>query len=103
MLSPHAPGTTRFRYTTLFRSRGNETEVFSRGMRMGLPLVTLAALATVFVGHFNGILMSHQQPMKMAAADAVFETKKDRKSTRLNSSHPSISYAVFSMKNNRLA
>ena len=34
-------------------------------MRIGLPLVTLAAVATVFVGHFNGILMSHQQPMKM--------------------------------------
>lgn len=56
--------------------RGNETEVFTGGMRLGLPLVTLAAIATVFVGHFNGILMSHQQPMKMAAADAVFETKK---------------------------
>ncbi len=55
--------------------RGNETEVFSGAMRLGLPLVTLAAIATIFVGHFNGILMSHQQPMKMAAADAVFETK----------------------------
>lgn len=56
--------------------RGNETEVFGGAMRLALPLVTLAAVVTVFVGHFNGILMSHQQPMKMAAADAVFETKK---------------------------
>ncbi|HYQ78962.1 MAG TPA: cytochrome ubiquinol oxidase subunit I [Solirubrobacterales bacterium] len=56
--------------------RGSETEVFAASMRLALPLVTLAAIATVFVGHFNGILMSHQQPMKMAAADAVFETKK---------------------------
>ena len=56
--------------------RGNETQVFSGAMRLGLPLVTIAAVLTVFVGHFNGILMSHQQPMKMAAADAVFETKK---------------------------
>jgi len=56
--------------------RGNEVEVFGASMRLALPLVTLAAIATVFVGHFNGILMSHQQPMKMAAADAVFETKK---------------------------
>ncbi len=55
--------------------RGNETEVFGGAMRLGLPLVTLAAIATVIVGHFNGILMTHQQPMKMAAADAVFETK----------------------------
>jgi len=56
--------------------RGNETQVFGGAMRLALPLVTIAAILTVFVGHFNGILMSHQQPMKMAAADAVFETKK---------------------------
>jgi cytochrome bd ubiquinol oxidase subunit I len=56
--------------------RGSETEVFGGAIGFALPLVTLAAIATVFVGHFNGILMSHQQPMKMAAADAVFETKK---------------------------
>jgi cytochrome bd ubiquinol oxidase subunit I len=56
--------------------RGNETQVFGGAMRLALPMVTIAAIVTVFVGHFNGILMSHQQPMKMAAADAVFETKK---------------------------
>ncbi|HEX2708854.1 MAG TPA: cytochrome ubiquinol oxidase subunit I [Solirubrobacterales bacterium] len=55
--------------------RGNETQVFGGAMRLALPMVTIAAIVTVFVGHFNGILMSHQQPMKMAAADAVFETK----------------------------
>jgi cytochrome d ubiquinol oxidase subunit I len=55
--------------------RGNETEVFGGAMRLGLPLVVVAAIVTVFVGHFNGILMTHQQPMKMAAADAVFETE----------------------------
>lgn len=54
--------------------QGRETEVFSGAMKLGLPLVTIAAIVTMFVGHFNGILMSEQQPMKMAAADAVFET-----------------------------
>jgi cytochrome d ubiquinol oxidase subunit I len=53
----------------------NEAAVFRASMRLALPLVTIAAIVTVFVGHFNGILMSHQQPMKMAAADAVFQTK----------------------------
>jgi len=56
--------------------RGSETEVFGAAMRLGLPLVAVAAIVTVFVGHFNGILMTQQQPMKMAAADAVFETEK---------------------------
>src|SRR5690348_17905799 len=30
--------------------------------------------------------------------DVVFDAHPDRKSTRLNSSHPSISYAVFCLK-----
>ena len=55
--------------------RGNEVEVFGASLRGALPVLTVAALVTVIIGHFNGVLMSHQQPMKMAAADAVFETK----------------------------
>ncbi|MBN1530462.1 MAG: cytochrome ubiquinol oxidase subunit I [Thermoleophilaceae bacterium] len=56
--------------------RGNETAVFGGSLQVALPLVTVAAVATIAVGHFNGVLMAKQQPMKMAAADAVFETKK---------------------------
>jgi cytochrome bd ubiquinol oxidase subunit I len=56
--------------------RGNETEVFGRSLRLALPVVTVAAFATIAVGHFNGVLMTEQQPMKMAAADAVFDTKE---------------------------
>ncbi|MFT3863349.1 MAG: cytochrome ubiquinol oxidase subunit I [Solirubrobacterales bacterium] len=56
--------------------QGNETQVFDGAMKVALPLVTLAAVATVFVGHFDGILMTEQQPMKMAAADATFNTEK---------------------------
>ena len=55
--------------------RGNETKVFGSSVRAALPILAVAALATVIVGHFNGVLMTKQQPMKMAAADAVFETK----------------------------
>ena len=50
--------------------------VFGSSMRLALPLVTVAALLQVVVGHFNGILMTDQQPMKMASADAVFDTKE---------------------------
>lgn len=56
--------------------RSNETDVFGKSMRLALPVVTVAALVTIVVGHFNGVLMTDQQPMKMAAADAVFETKR---------------------------
>src|SRR6266487_4803886 len=41
----------------------------------------------------------HTTGRKMAARHkAKIETPQDRKSTRLNSSHPSISYAVFCLK-----
>ncbi|MFN8152094.1 MAG: cytochrome ubiquinol oxidase subunit I [Solirubrobacterales bacterium] len=57
--------------------RGNEegAGVFSRSIRAAIPTLAVAALVTVIVGHFNGILMTEQQPMKMAAADAVFDTE----------------------------
>ncbi len=55
--------------------RSDPTGMFSRVLRGTLPVLAVAAITTVVVGHFNGILMAKQQPMKMAAADAVFETK----------------------------
>ncbi len=54
--------------------KGNEPEVHKRTIAYALPVVTIASILTMAVGHFNGMLMSDQQPMKMAAADAVFET-----------------------------
>ncbi len=54
--------------------RGNETRVFGDTLRLALPVVTASAVVTITVGHFNGVLMTEQQPMKMAAADAVFDT-----------------------------
>ena len=55
--------------------RKNEVAVFKSSMNIALPTLAVAGLLTLVVGHFNGILMSEQQPMKMAAADAVFETE----------------------------
>src|SRR5690242_21104105 len=46
-------------------------------------------------------LIGHTQPRRIAArtvADRIAEEVGDRKSTRLNSSHMSISYAVFCLK-----
>src|SRR5256886_4330711 len=42
-------------------------------------------------------------PSFPAAGRRVFETCPDRKSTRLNSSHSQISYAVFCLKKKKLA
>src|SRR5690348_17800924 len=47
---------------------------------------------------FNGERQVAELPLSTLMSDAVESGSSDRKSTRLNSSHPSISYAVFCLK-----
>src|SRR5438067_10771078 len=77
------PRSTLFPYTTLFRSLWAIS---------GPPISQIAPL------HDEAL----QRPPDGAAGAA--EPRRDRKSTRLNSSHVSISYAVFCLKkkNNEL-
>src|SRR5690242_21083843 len=73
------PISTLFPYTTLFRSSSHdEGKCRDRGFRQHQhgPALQVAAI-----------------PVARAALD-----DRDRKSTRLNSSHMSISYAVFCLK-----
>src|SRR3712207_7841109 len=81
------PRSTRFPYTTLFRSAGGPVEAetgssyFDRGdLGVGGRLQLLDAPC----GKGEG-----------AAIGEVADNATDRKSTRLNSSHANISYAVF--------
>src|SRR3712207_7331420 len=84
------PRSTLFPYTTLFRSR------FRRE--------TIVALETLAAGAPGEILLQAlaQRPMEikeLAVTAAGLSPKQvDRKSTRLNSSHANISYAVFCLK-----
>lgn len=54
--------------------RGDGDPVWSRSATSVLPMVLVAALLTGVAGHFQGMLMEQQQPMKMAAAEALWET-----------------------------
>jgi cytochrome bd ubiquinol oxidase subunit I len=58
----------------LLRGRGNE--VYSRSIRKVLPLALAAALLTGAFGHTQGMEMEKEQPMKMAAAEALYHTSK---------------------------
>src|SRR3712207_7840968 len=78
------PRSTLFPYTTLFRS------VRVNGFASGL---TDADLDEVMSGAPDGIML----PKAVGGAD-VSHLAADRKSTRLNSSHANISYAVFCLK-----
>src|SRR3712207_7316007 len=70
------PRSTLFPYTTLFRSGGRRTGGGGRASRQSAPAGGAAAWRAA---------PCHVSP-------------QDRKSTRLNSSHANISYAVFCLK-----
>src|SRR2546430_10310305 len=74
------PRSTLFPYTTLFRSNGSIkfVQVTGAGLdRLDLPLL---------------------KQLGIAVANVPGGSNQDRKSTRLNSSHSQISYAVFCLK-----
>src|SRR5690606_41918441 len=82
------PVSTLFPYTTLFRSPGADHHRRHQGQRgPGLPLSLL--LAAGEVGRLARTTKAGLLP--------AFRLS-DRKSTRLNSSHVKISYAVFCLK-----
>src|SRR5690348_17598466 len=78
------PRSTLFPYTTLFRSR---VEVQHDDRR--LHLVALRRRRDA---------LDLREPRDVEIGDCAERAVVDRKSTRLNSSHPSISYAVFCLK-----
>jgi cytochrome d ubiquinol oxidase subunit I len=58
------------------RKDGAEVDVAHRQVaKMALGVVVLAALGVTFAGHIQGQVMTKQQPMKMAAAEALWNTK----------------------------
>jgi cytochrome d ubiquinol oxidase subunit I len=55
--------------------RGRDIEGFRRSAVLALAVTFVATIATATVGHFQAQLMTDQQPMKMAAAEALYETR----------------------------
>src|SRR3712207_7911921 len=82
------PRSTLFPYTTLFRSRSLDPDLGA-----ALPLVlAVVPLHQIRLGRSG-------QPGELGGPrGALQRTAQDRKSTRLNSSHANISYAVFCLK-----
>jgi cytochrome bd ubiquinol oxidase subunit I len=56
-------------------ARGNQTELFRRALRLGLSVSVIAAIGTAVTGDVQARLMDSQQPMKMAAAEALYNTE----------------------------
>ncbi len=51
-------------------------EVFMKSAKIGMTVMLVATTMTAVVGHFNAQLMTEQQPMKMAAAEGLWETEE---------------------------
>src|SRR3712207_7813111 len=89
------PRSTLFPYTTLFRSE----DLDYTGRRVvvigsGATAVTLVPAMTDRAAHVTMLQRSPSYVVSLPAQDPF----ADRKSTRLNSSHANISYAVFCLK-----
>jgi cytochrome bd ubiquinol oxidase subunit I len=56
-------------------ARGNDSQLFRRVLRLGLSVTLIAAIATAVTGDIQARLMESQQPMKMAAAEALYNTE----------------------------
>ncbi|GGN92682.1 cytochrome ubiquinol oxidase subunit I [Actinoplanes lobatus] len=54
--------------------RGNQDEVFRPSLRLGAWVVLIAGLGVLITGDIQARVMTEQQPMKMAAAEALYET-----------------------------
>src|SRR3712207_8142375 len=93
------PRSTLFPYTTLFRSgrivglRNTPLCIERRdAMSTATPEQVLESIVTgINSGNLEGL-------MPLYESEAAFAAQPDRKSTRLNSSHANISYAVFCLK-----
>src|SRR5690348_17408309 len=90
------PSSTLFPYTTLFRSDGLERRS-TVGGRAGQRAAGAGGLRDA--ARRDGVVLGAQcDPAGPPYRRAGARIDADRKSTRLNSSHPSISYAVFCLK-----
>src|SRR2546430_10030827 len=83
------PRSTLFPYTTLFRSRSAD--------RNGAQPVMIGSLRGIVVHHVGNDSSCVNRKLILDSG-LLWSFGGDRKSTRLNSSHSQISYAVFCLK-----
>src|SRR5256885_2885947 len=89
------PRSTLFPYTTLFRSAARHLQHVGYA-----PLVFVSALTGTRVQRIFDLAaeLHDQAATRIKTPDLNDWVQRDRKSTRLNSSHLVISYAVFCLK-----
>ncbi|MDY7086672.1 MAG: cytochrome ubiquinol oxidase subunit I [Actinomycetota bacterium] len=56
--------------------RRNQTDVFRPSLKLGAWVVLIAGVGVLITGDLQARVMTEQQPMKMAAAEALYDTSK---------------------------
>jgi cytochrome d ubiquinol oxidase subunit I len=56
--------------------RRNQEEVFRPSLRLGAWVILIAGVGVLITGDLQARIMTEQQPMKMAAAEALYETSE---------------------------
>src|SRR2546430_3807286 len=93
------PRSTLFPYTTLFRSTFTEpVAAEGKGPLAGQTYVVTGTLPSLSRAKATELI----EAAGGAVTDSVSKKTTDRKSTRLNSSHSQISYAVFCLKKKKM-
>src|SRR3712207_6945080 len=96
------PRSTLFPYTTLFRSSLAACARWAgQGHELGIAvnLSTRSLQDADLVDEVGRLLRRHGVPARLLTLEVTESSvMADRKSTRLNSSHANISYAVFCLK-----
>src|SRR5207248_10701042 len=97
---PAPPRCTLFPYTTLFRSPGSrESLLQARADGANVHIVYSPLDAVQFAeAHPDREIVFFAVGFETTAPATALAVHQDRKSTRLNSSHRTISYAVFCLK-----
>src|SRR3712207_7387332 len=95
------PRSTLFPYTTLFRSApsGDLDNILAELVRLeDDDLLTLHCDHVEVLEGLEGLVDADPRRTQLGRQLALADRERDRKSTRLNSSHANISYAVFCLK-----
>ena len=86
----------------MLRRPEQDFEAFRSALRLGAVTVLVAGLGTVVSGDFQGKVMTEVQPMKMAAAEGLYETERPAAFSALTIGSLDGSEEIFSVRVPRL-
>jgi len=82
----------------LLRHRGEADDPFRKAAKAGAIVVLVSGLLVLVTGDIQGKIMTEQQPMKMAAAEALWQTEQPASFSIFTIGTPDGSQDVFSIR-----